>query len=362
MKKNLLLWLFAACLLGGLASLSSCKKDDPATTAPSADKAQLTALLDSVNVGFNAAVEGTRPGQYTVGSKATFRTSIDAATGVKNDGAATQTSVNNAVAALRRAVNAFRTSQVQEVSAINLMAQWKFEGNANDATANANNGLLKAGKVNVANSNPAVAVVGTALPTLTTDRFNRPNQAYAFSGGSYIEVPYRTALNPQSITISAWVRRTGTNSDNYIVSLNRWQGYKFQLQGANKPFLTVATTATIADRDADAGTVPDATWTHVATSYTDGTMKFYINGALVKTWTGIAGALKATPRAIPLCIGQQLPNDTYDSAAPAGITDADYFKFYGQGFFVGSLDDIRIYNRPLSDAEVNSIFTIESTL
>ncbi|HEX8503871.1 MAG TPA: LamG domain-containing protein [Hymenobacter sp.] len=361
------LFTFIWLLFGGMVVVSSCSdSDDPAKPAVTADKAKLTALIDSVNTVYTAAVEGTKPGTYATGSRATLKTSVDLATATKNDGAAAQATVNTAEASLRRAAKIFQNSLIQEVSAANLMAQWKFSGNANDATANGNNGTLKAGTINGPTSTPTtkVPVVGTAVPVPVADRFGRAAQAYEFNNGAYIEVPYKLALNPQAITISAWVRPVDSNPDNYIVSLNRWTGYKFQLQGDRKPFLTVTTTNTanpISDRDAASGIVPTNTWSHVVSSYVDGTMKFYINGALVKTWTDVSGSLKAAPQAVPLCIGQQLANGTYNSP-PTGGQAADYFTFYGEAFFKGQMDDIRIYNRALTDAEVTSIFTIENTL
>ncbi|GAB3869433.1 hypothetical protein GCM10028824_16390 [Hymenobacter segetis] len=373
-NSKVLLFFLALLLFGAVSVMSSCsKKDDTSTPTPTVDKAALTALIDSVNLGYTAAVEGTKPGTYTVGSKATLKTSIDLSTGVKNDGGASQTSVTAAVASLRRAVVVFKNSLIQEVSAANLVAQWKFSGNANDATANGNNGTLKMGYINdpavVAPAAP-VKKMGTTLPTMVPDRFGRANQAYDFNDGAYIEVPYKLALNPQAITISAWVKRNGSNSDNYIVSLDRWKAYKFQLQSADKPFLTVTTTTGGIDKDAESGVV-GTSWTHVVTTYAAGTMKFYINGVMVKEWTGLSGTMKATPEPTPLAIGQQLPNGFYDKAIAGGQTttvngatvpDVDYYKFYGAGFFKGQMDDIRIYNRALTDAEVNSIFTIENTL
>jgi len=362
-NSKLTLMLFGGLLLGGATLVTTSCSDDSDDNTPivTADKNKLSALIDSTTSVHNAAVEGTKPGNFATGSKATFKTAIDAGTATKNNTAATQTVVNTAEAALRRAAKEFDGKRIQEVSAINLMAHWKFENNANDATANGNNGTPKAGYINTPNSNPVTKQLGTAVPTMTNDRFGRPNQAYAFDNGAYIEVPYKLSLNPQAITISAWVKRSGTNPDNYIVSMNRWQGYKFQLQSANKPFLTVATTSTIADKDAEGGIVSTTDWTHVATSYVDGTMKFYINGQMVKTWTDVSGALKAAPQAVPLCIGQQLPNSIWDSA-PTGGQAADYFQFYGESFFKGSMDDIRIYNKALSDTEITSIYTAESTL
>ncbi|MGY3089552.1 hypothetical protein ACVWYF_002600 [Hymenobacter sp. UYAg731] len=359
------LFVFAWLLFGAMAVMSSCSKssDSPATPTVNADKTKLTALIDSVNTVYTAAVEGTKPGTYAAGSKATLKTSIDLATTTKADAAAAQATVNTAEASLRRAAKVFQNSLIQEVSAANLVAQWKFAGNANDATANGNNGTLKAGTINGPTSTATVkvAAVGTVMPQSVPDRFGRAGQAYEFNSGAYIEVPYKLTLNPQAITISAWVKRIDNNSDNYIVSLNRWTSYKFQLQDFGKPFLTVNTSGGIANKDSESGIVPLNTWTHVATSYVSGTMKFYVNGALVKTWTDVTGAMAAAPQPVPLCIGQQLPNSIYNSS-PTGSQAADYFQFYGESFFKGQMDDIRIYNRALTDAEVQSIFTIENTL
>ncbi|WP_324675497.1 LamG domain-containing protein [Hymenobacter sp. GOD-10R] len=358
MKRHLFYLLILPWLLVGFATaLSSCSDSDDDDPQISGDKTKLTALIDSVTVGYNAAVEGTKPGNYTVGSKAALRSALDLAINTRDDAKYTQLEVNNATANLRRAVAAFRSGLIQEVSVANLVAQWKFEGNANDATANGNNGLLKSGP-----TGPGTAPGdGGVVPQLVADRFGRANQAYELNNGAYIEVPYKAALNPQALTISLWCKRFDANDNNYIVSLNRWNGFKLQLQGAGKPFFTASTTATIFDRDSEAGIVPVNTWAHVVTSYVDGTLKFYINGVLVKTWTNTQGALKTVPEPVNLAIGQQLPKEVYNRAPTAGQT-ADYFTYYNAAFFKGQLDDIRFYNRALTDAEVTSIYTIERSL
>jgi hypothetical protein len=347
-------FVLAVLLLGGLTFASSCSKKEDSAPVGNADKSKLTALIDSTTLVYNAAVEGNKPGNYAPGAKSALKTALDLATAVKNDPSYNQYAVDVALANLRRAIAAFKTALIQEVSAANLVAQWKFSGNANDATANANNGVLKSGPIG-----PGTAPGdGGTLPTLVADRLGQAGQAYEFTNGAYIEVPYKAALNPQAITISLWCKRFDSNADNYLVSLNRWQSYKFQLQSAGKPYLTIATTSTIADKDADSGIVPLNVWTHVATSYVDGTTKFYVNGALVKTYTDVTGPLKTAPQAVPLCIGQQLPKTIYNST-PTGGQAAGYFDYYGPAFFKGQIDEIRLYNRALTDAEVQSIYTIE---
>lgn len=347
-------FVLAVLLLGALGLASSCSKNDDSAPAGNVDKSKLTALIDSTTIVYNAAVEGNKPGNYAPGAKAALKTALDLANAVKNDPTYNQYAVNAALASLRRAIAAFKTALIQEVSVANLVGQWKFSGNANDATPNANNGVLKSGPIG-----PGTAPGdGGTLPVLVADRLGQAGQAYEFTNGAYIEVPYKAALNPQALTISLWCKRFDSNADNYLVSLNRWQSYKFQLQGAGKPYLTIATTTTIADKDADSGIVPVNVWTHVAASYVDGTTKFYINGALVKTYTDVTGPLKTAPQAVPLCIGQQLPKAIYNST-PTGGQATGYFDYYGPAYFKGQIDEIRLYNRALTDAEVQSIYTIE---
>ena len=118
MKKQKFYPILLSCLLmGGLATVStSCSDDsDDSKPAVNADKTKLTALIDSVNAVYNVAVEGTKPGTYAVGSKATLKTSIDLATTTKNDAAATQAVVNTSESSLRRAAKTFQNGLIQEV-------------------------------------------------------------------------------------------------------------------------------------------------------------------------------------------------------------------------------------------------------
>src|SRR4051812_13423859 len=69
--------------------LISCKKDE--STPPVVDK---TALQDSIDVANNliaTTVEGTKPGEYVIGSQAPLQTAIDGATAIVNNASATQT-------------------------------------------------------------------------------------------------------------------------------------------------------------------------------------------------------------------------------------------------------------------------------
>jgi Concanavalin A-like lectin/glucanases superfamily len=154
-----------------------------------------------------------------------------------------------------------------------------------------------------------------------------------------------------------WVQLTANSNGGYILSMDRWHGYKFNLNGSNVPFFTVSvSSSTIYDRDAGSASITSA-WTHLTISFTSGTEKFYVNGALVKTWTDVPGGAFTLGSPVDLAIGNEMPKEFYN------VTDSnDPNYFYGASYWVGGLDDIRFYNIVLTDAEILSIYKDESTL
>ncbi|RYE36043.1 MAG: hypothetical protein EOP42_04790 [Sphingobacteriaceae bacterium] len=314
----------------------ACKKSTTQAIF-NADKQSITTAIDSANNFYTNSVEGKRAGNYSVGSRTDLKTAIDLANAVKGSTQYSQQEVNNATANLRRAITAFQSRLIQDVSADNLIAQWRFTGNANDASGHGHNGTLMTGYI----GSGASTVDGATLPQLVADRFNVASSAYNFQRGANIEIPYTADLNPKEFTITMWIKRSETNENNYMFSLNTYNGFKFQLQGANFLFMTFRGDNGYHDVDSNPGVVPENTWTYASVSYTNGTMKFYVNDKLVKiaAITGVPVTL-ATP--VNLVIGLNLPK-----------------SMGGNSYFRGALDDIRFYNRALTDAEQISIYTTE---
>lgn len=339
----------AIMLVAVIAIFQSCKKSS-APADYNSDKSKLSLQIDSATTLYSSAVEGKQAGDYSVGSKAKLETAITLANSVKT-GSYTQYQVNNALGNLVRAIAAFKTNLVQDVSPANLVAYWKFTGNANDTSGNGHNGTLKTGWVG---SSVATAVDGGTLPVLTTDRYGNANSAYYFNNGGYIEIPYDATLYPSNFTISCWIKPQIASNGNYIFSVDHYFGYKFQLQSNNFPFLTVSTDSGIHDVDDNPGSVQLNTWSQVIASFTSGAITFYINGKLVKT-VSIVGNLIAPKTIVNVCIGNELPKTAYsftDTSSP------NYF--YGANYFQGSIDDVRLYNKVLSANEANSLYTMES--
>ena len=353
--KHSLIWCFVLVI----AAISCSKSSTP--TVP-VDKAALQKSVDTAQFLNDNTVEGTKPGEYEVGSKAALTSALNSSKTVLADANATQTTVNNTVAQLNAAIATYRSHLIKEIAAANLIGYWKMNGNANDSSGSGNNGVVTTGHT----------YFGAGTPTLTTDRFGRANMAYHFDHGGNIDVPYKASLNPPAMSISVWVKWSSTgrtiNTDTYtILALNRWNGYKFQLQSGHLPFYTVKVVkgtavgdTTIYDRD-DAGTaVVENTWVNLVVTFTSGVESFYINGDLVKTWDAtssgpVPGNAFTLPNPIDFVIGQDLPTGTYLTV------DGDYQVAWG-GFWTGDLDDVMFYNIALDGPQVKSIFTNQNTL
>jgi hypothetical protein len=344
------------CLSLGLFIISCSKSSSP--PPPVTNKTALQTSIDSANWYINNTVEGTKPGQYTVGSKAPLNSAITSATTILNNAASTQTELDNATANLNAAIKTYESAYITQIAAANLIAYWKFNGNANDSSGNGHHGAVTKGNV----------FFGAGTPSLTADRFGNANMAYHFDNGGNIEVPFSNAFNPQQMSISLWARldtagRTINPANCYMISINRWNGWKFQTQPL-LPFFTVhayeanATPpdTTYYDRD-DAGTAitPGTTWYHLVVTFKPGEEDFYINGAQVKSWTNVPGTPITFTAPPNLTIGSDLPTTAY-STDP---NNANYVN-YG-GFWKGDLDDVMFYNISLTGPQVQSIYNDQHT-
>jgi hypothetical protein len=359
MKLSKHLRFFKFCILIGLPLfllVNACSKSSSPSTPPT-DKTALQKVIDSANWYYSNTTEGTKPGDYTVGAKASLKTSIDAAKAILNASASTQADLTNAAANLQSAINTYKGTYISQIAAANLIAYWKFNGNANDSTGNGHNGVVTQGH----------AFFGAGTPTLVNDRFGVANSAYHFDKGGNIEVPYSTALNPQQMSISLWINRdtvgrTINPANVYMIAMDRWNGWKFQTQ-PTLPFFTVhaietgpPVDTTYYDRD-DAGVAVNVkTWYHLVVTFKPGEEDFYINGSLVKSWTNTPGTPISLASPINITIGSDLPTNKYLTTDPTGNFLVDY-----GGFWTGEMDDVMFYNIPLTAPQVQSIYNNQKT-
>ncbi|MCD6347863.1 MAG: FIVAR domain-containing protein [Bacteroidales bacterium] len=324
--------------------LNSCKKDEPIVI----DKTALQTAITDANALIAASLEGTAEGQYMRGSKAVFQAVIDAAQLVYDNADATQTEVDNTVISIQAATTAFNANIVEAIAPEALMAHWTFDDGSGtvltDYSGNHFDGTLMDGST----------TWGGGLPTWTTDRYGNEGKALMFNEGAHVNIPYNSALNPQTISISVWVNAAEILENNRFMGLHSWNGYKFQLQSANKPFFTLASSDGIYDRDSDPG-LEINTWYHLVVTFGGGNMTFYVNGSQTQVWDNTPGTAVAVT-------GHDLVFGQGSSKYADVDTNYDVDKIIPMawgGYFHGSIDEVRIYNIVLTAAQVSSIYELE---
>ncbi len=354
MKYKLKNMAWALALMAGTVLVISCSDDDD---GPNADKTALQATIDEATELLESTEEGNQEGQYLVGSKAPLELAVDAAEAIVANNAVTQVQVDNANVNLQEAITTYEEAIIEPIAPANLVAHWRFdEGTgttANDESPNGLDGTLKTGH----------QFWGAGVPSWTTDRYGVANKAIYFDKGANVEVPYNTKLNPQTMTISLWMKQDINDpiiNNQYMVALNRWNGYKLNMQADPKAFMTVKADVTGAadpayyDRDNADPILTQGSWYHVVVTFGNGHMVFYVNGVKVRDWDNTPGTavnLSATP--VNLTIGQDLPTNGYS------LNEADPNYLNWGGFFVGRMDEVRIYNTPLTETQVVSLYNIE---
>jgi hypothetical protein len=356
--------------------IASCSKKGSSFTPPTTTA--LSAAIDSAQWYISHTHEGTQPGEYAKGTQATLSTAITAAQSVLTAAATTgtQAEVTAATQNLLAALAAYESGLITPIAEGSLVAYWKFNGNPNDSSGNGHNGTLEA----CPPTQGGLGLVLTAgvtlgpVPNLTNDRFGNANSAYHFSNGGNIDVPYSPAFNPAAISISMWVRqdtagRIDHPADCYMISLSRWNGWKFQTQGTQRPFFTyqfdtTAVGTTYFNQDANVSMVVGTTvgagpWNHLVVTYDGaGTESFYINGVQTKTWTtpAVRGAMMPINPTYDLSIGTDLPNNAYTYGANTAPNYIDY-----GGYWTGDMDDIMIYSVALTKTQVMQIYNQQVT-
>jgi hypothetical protein len=200
-----------------------------------------------------------------------------------------------------------------------LVAYYPFNGNANDESGNGNNGI----------------VYGA---TLTADRFGNANRAYAFDGSSsYIDCGNSNTLDVNNHTISAWVMING--SGNYVIvgKVNPFVSETIHLDITNNILNTYMQTENVYGGIFGSQFINTAQWYFVTMTYDGSNVKLYVNG-LIDRMTSRNGATKKNSN--NMAIGRHGGGDQ---------KGGDYF-------FSGKINEVRIYNRALSDSEIQTLY------
>jgi formylglycine-generating enzyme required for sulfatase activity len=202
-----------------------------------------------------------------------------------------------------------------------LVAYYPFNGNANDESGNGRN-----------------ATVTGAI--FSNDRFGVSSQAYSFNGANNLISSQFSNLTIQEKTFSAWVYIDPVNqSGGGVLGLQTEGGTVFDSLVYNETSQGWGFGSNNWTRSAWSGVKETAPrWVHVVATYTNNQYRLYQNGSLILTTTNFAANVFSNAQVI---IGMRHTGG-------------------GGAFLRGAIDDIRIYNRALTAAEVTQLYSAES--
>ncbi|MBU0859389.1 MAG: hypothetical protein KJ667_05585, partial [Alphaproteobacteria bacterium] len=190
-------------------------------------------------------------------------------------------------------------------------------------------------------------VNGTVSGTLDSVAAQDGNGVLFNANNEYITFPTIDALRGKTqFTLSAWMKRTASNSLLLVGELNTSTGHGgayLDFWNDSNVYWAVPNSA-VGGYDEASAASNDTNW-HLITLVYDGTqtgnsnrLRVYRNGVLVggAFYTGTVPAVSYSGAAVPFIIGRWTGGTTYHSR--------------------GTVDDVRIYNRPLSAEEVMALY------
>jgi len=159
-----------------------------------------------------------------------------------------------------------------------------------------------------------------------------------FDGSTnYIDMGSSAALASSNFTISAWVSAVNFPGTPYIVSkITGNYGYSLQSKSNGLPRLLIGNGST--NPGISGGTKPLTTWTFVVATYTSVPSvsgNLYMNGIDIASATSM-GVINYS-----------------------GVPDLTIGGISGSSQWAGSIDEVRIYNRALSAAEIMALYNAE---
>lgn len=210
-----------------------------------------------------------------------------------------------------------------------LVAHYPFNGNLKDSSGNGNDG-----------TNMGVTAASNSL--------NQPNTAYFFSGDNdYVDVPATASVQPQNaVSVSVWLNTTDKNYWNFVVCkrLNLavepgnsyFLGTTGNVQGGATWQWSISSSTTqhflVTNK-----LVEDSTWLHVVGTFDGDTLKMFLDGQSIGT--KVIANTQISYSNLSLRLGLGIPITSGNKTA-----------------FKGYIDEIRIYDRALSEDEIKYLY------
>ena len=210
-----------------------------------------------------------------------------------------------------------------------LVAYYPFNGNANDESGNRIHG-------------------GVNGATFDSDRHNKRKSAYNFNGYSWVELPKNKILKFGSGDFSycAWIKTSQVDLEGRVTATiiaedSNARAHRFlALDDRGRAVFGVRHNESPSEKiRIDYGeSIADTKWHHIVGTRKGGNFSLAVDGNIVAKAENLK--LGSSDEEIPVGIGARM-----DSAS--------------KNPFKGSIDDVRIYNRALSAAEVKALYDLE---
>ncbi len=233
-----------------------------------------------------------------------------------------------------------------QISSVDLIAKYPFNGTFNDESGNGNNGTANNGV------------------SLTTNRFGLSDRAIAFDGvDDYLDIGTMNELNInlQNFSLSFWIKSDTTNKTNFeqvIGTINAGMYSTAFVVEINREYLSTGQITnnyspnfiSLYIRDANANVFSlstykselfDNNWhliTFVVNDISNNLGDIYIDNILVNS-----NSQQGSPSNFA----------TYDYSLAVGANNLRGVISY---FYEGSLDDIKFYKKSLTTSEINDIY------
>ncbi len=224
------------------------------------------------------------------------------------------------------------TTQPINTGEAGMVAHYPFDGNADDATPYKNHGVI--------GGNPVFE---------TANHLNGGGQNIKFDGAQdSVLVPNAVQMISDYTTVSFWIRVDGQNlqdAEAYVIDFGHWdQRWKISLPQHLKIVWTtngnnVQFPQFISDMDSGDGNEMVKTFWWYVTMVHDGTSDIvYVNGQQTNI-KPVLSKLNSTAR--PLCFGSN--------------------PIEGKQYFMGALDNVKIYNKALTAGEIGRLYQSGTT-
>jgi len=205
-----------------------------------------------------------------------------------------------------------------------LVGWWPFNGNANDESGNGNHGTVQNGT----NS--------------SSDRYGTLNSAFDFDGNDdQIYVNHSANISPsQYVTVNSWIYPRAYEDNKFILVKGSHINLYYRSYGLLGPESNQKAQFRLSNSNVELGVysnsiIPLNTWSMITGVYDGTNLKIYVNGVF-DGQISMSGLINQTNE--PLSFGSH-----------------KYYNF-SDYWYNGSLDDISIYNRVLTQQEITALY------